>query len=97
MIDSLHQHHFCNAIIFELEDRSGEADCREVINSLAGPKWFDLSPEEKLLTDPCGTNKFEHSCHAVAQWLRRKGYIAKVKRGIWTRTAKHFTNIDKGY
>ena len=98
MIDSLYQHHFCNAIIMELEARGGEADCGEVIEVLAGSKyWPKLSSEELLLTDPCGTNKFRHSCHAAAQWLRKKGYIAKVKKGIWTRTAKPYNKIDKGY
>ena len=61
MIDHLHQHHFCNAIIAELGAGGGEAGCRDAINALAGSECFDLSPEEKLLTDPCGTNKFDHS------------------------------------
>lgn len=99
MIDQLHQHHFCNAIIMELEDRGGEADCTEVIEVLAGPKhWPKLSLEELLLTDPSGPNKFRHSCHAAAQWLRDKGYIEKVKiRGVWRRTDKPYNMIDKGY
>ena len=99
MIDALHQYHFCNAIIMELDNRGGEADCGEVIEVLAGSKyWPELSPKELLLTDPSGPNKFRHSCHAAAQWLRKNGWIEKVKRrGIWRRTDKPYNIIDKGY
>jgi len=98
MIDQLYQHHFCNAIVLELKDQGGGANCRDVIEALKGPKWFDLTSEEMALTDPCGSNTFDHSCHAAAQYLRKHAYLDRhVQRGVWRLTTKPYGTIDKGY
>jgi hypothetical protein len=64
-----------------------------VIYTLAGPSWFDITPEERGEADSWGS-KFDHACHAARQWLTENGYIEKVKvRGIWVRTQKPYNPI----
>ena len=48
-----------------LRANGGEVYCGDIIEAVA--KSLDITLRERSLIDPCGSNKFEHSCHAATQ------------------------------
>ena len=101
MIEGFHQRHYKNIIIAVLEHWGGEAYGREVIHALMNDELpgfeIGLTATEKARTDSYGDNTFKHACRAAVEQLRKDGYIEKVKpnkRGIWTRTQKHYMPTD---